>query len=73
MPDTTRSVIEGFEALHRYFRRLSSHCHGKQGFDDKGMADRIAARSRKRGNGKVATYRCPNCRLWHIGTSRGGK
>lgn len=59
--------IEGFNALLDHMRRLSSHCSGKQAFDEKGMAERIAARSRKRGNGKVIAYRCPNCRAWHIG------
>jgi hypothetical protein len=66
MPDN-REPIEGFDALLAHCRRLSVGCDGKQGFDDKGMAERVASRSRKRGNGKVVVYRCADCKRWHIG------
>lgn len=72
MPDQKREpVIEGFDALHDHFRKLSGHCHGKQGFAEKGMAERIAASSRKRGNSRLGVYRCDDCKLWHIGRGNG--
>jgi hypothetical protein len=71
MPDN-RKPIEGFENLLAYMRRMSS-CSGRQGYDSKGMAERIAVRSRKRGNGKVAVYRCGECGQWHIGNSNRGQ
>ncbi len=47
--------------MSREEHRLAA-CQGKQAFDGKPMADRIA---RKMKEGAVA-FRCPFCRKWHI-------
>lgn len=42
-------------------------CKGKTGFEARSMAE-IAAR-RLQG---LSTYRCPHCRLWHVGNRNKG-
>lgn len=71
MPDRGGKPVIGFDGLLQHMRSLSGHCHGKDAFDSKGMAERVAARSRKRSNGKVGVYRCDQCRAWHIGNNNG--
>jgi hypothetical protein len=44
-----------------------SACKGKSGFEAKSMAD-VAAR-RLAG---LSSYRCPHCRLWHVGNRNKG-
>ena len=41
-------------------------CTGKQGFDDRTLAHKIARRMRKRGT-RTAVYRCIHCGAWHVG------
>lgn len=52
--------------------RYSGACHGKVAHVDKPtalavMRRRICAASFK-SRGGMGVYRCPNCRLWHIGS-----
>jgi hypothetical protein len=47
-------------------------CAGKDGFDTKPQADQIIAKmlrkKRRFAPGKIASYRCPYCNKWHIGS-----
>lgn len=42
-------------------------CKGKTGFEAKTMAD-VAARRHP----GLSSYRCPHCRLWHVGNRNKG-
>lgn len=42
-------------------------CDGKHGFRERDFAEKVASRMHR---GKVMTYKCPICRLWHIGGTR---
>jgi hypothetical protein len=72
MADRKDKSIIGFDGLLDHIRQLSTGCYGKQAFENVGMARRIAARSRKRGNGRVDVYKCPICHAFHIGNSNHG-
>lgn len=46
---------------------VESFCHGKQGFDSRVLADRVANRKTRRGADVLRPYRCGSCRKWHLG------
>jgi hypothetical protein len=45
------------------------YCAGKEGFDSKTKANKIARRMGRRGTrrGRITVYRCTGCGKWHIG------
>lgn len=48
-------------------RDRASTCTGKQAFRSPDIAMRIGKRIRRRSDQRMAAYRCPHCRLWHLG------
>jgi hypothetical protein len=54
--------------IHEHNRRFYQiTCSGKQAFDDRALADRVA---RRYGN---SVYRCKCCSKWHIGDHNRGR
>lgn len=45
-------------------------CFGKFGFETQRLAGEVAKRMSRRGR-RVHTYRCCDCKLWHVGNSTG--
>lgn len=47
------------------------NCDGKQRFDSYGFAEKLAKRSRQRGETNRTVYKCRACNGFHIGSSVG--
>lgn len=44
-------------------------CHGKQGFSDHALAEKVARKGSRAKDTAVAPYKCPHCHLFHVGQS----
>ena len=44
-------------------------CNGKKGFDNKELANFVATKTNRSKGTNLNTYKCANCRKYHIGTS----
>lgn len=42
-------------------------CSGKRSYFDQATAKRMAKRTRRQHECKVAEYKCRHCHLWHVG------
>ena len=45
----------------------SAQCIGKESYESKALADKVARRRKKSGK-RVVVYRCACCGCWHTGT-----
>jgi hypothetical protein len=46
-------------------------CVGKQVFDTKALAEKVARRSRASRTAALSPYKCQHCNQWHIGSHVG--
>lgn len=53
----------------------AAECSGKQAFDNRAIADKVAAKMRQSRYGvkmgRAQSYRCSVCRKWHVGSGGG--
>jgi len=52
--------------------RRVAMCSGKDAFRDRRVAEGVARAQNRRREGRIKVYRCPMCRLLHVGTWNGG-
>lgn len=48
-------------------------CAGKHSFEDPNLARKVAHRAKNKGARKMSVYKCPFCRMWHIGASESNR
>lgn len=50
-------------------QEMLSMCAGKEMFESRSLAERVAKRYRKHKKGQLVAYQCQRCRLFHIGNA----
>lgn len=48
-------------------QEILSMCAGKETFESRSLAERVAKRYRKNKKAPIAVYQCHHCRQFHIG------